>query len=136
MISRIPTAEKGAPMLNDYIELWLLADRSADTELRNSTINTLRDIVRGVKSDIIDWTTGFTLETTARIWSATTEGRALRRFVVDIFDSTDSTEAVYRFKDDWHLEFLSGLMVRRQRGEKNVVWDWNSESHYHEYDWW
>lgn len=132
-----PPADEIALVIRDYVELWLLGDRFADTELRNSTIGALKHILHKVKDDVREWTTAFPLETTDRIWSATTEGRALRRFVVDIFDSEHSTEKIYRFGGDWCPEFLGDLMVRmmrRQRGESNEVWRWNSASHYYEHD--
>lgn len=127
-------------MFNDLVELWLLADRFLDTELRDSIMDILRKSAVSFNDKIDDWTTVLTPEMIVRIWSATTRRRSLRRFVVDIYESKVTAEILDRVRDDCHPDFFGDLAMRMmliRGGDGNVVWEAygsRSKCHYHEHD--
>lgn len=133
----LSSAAETEPTLNELVELWLLGDRLADTALRNRTMNVLRNIVYSIRSTEKDWAAAFTPDMIARIWSSTTKGRALRRFVVDIYESRITAASLNAVKDSFHPEFLVDLttkLLNMKSGEDNKVWTLGSRWYYHEKD--
>lgn len=132
------SAADSEPALNDLVELWLLADRFAETRLRDFTMDALRKVAHSIYSAEKDWTAAFTPAMTAHICSSTTGGRALRRFVVDVFESKVTEANLNGGKESFPPEFLVDLatkLMRMRGGEDNKVWAfYEAKCHYHEHE--
>jgi hypothetical protein len=134
------TSAQGAHgALEDLAKLWLLADRLADTRLRNLAIDTLHRVISAVVPDEDDWIEGITPEMTVLIWSATTAGRALRRLVLDYYAWAADSSSLELAKDKCHPEFLKDLLMKVmgiKEGERSGSWETHVKGnacYYHEH---
>lgn len=125
------------PVLYDLVHLWLLADRLADTQLRNFAINAmLRVMIQAYTSDQ-DWTAAITPDMITLVWSKSTSGRALRRLIVDLYARSVKAEHLERVREELHPEFIKDLMIKfiRVRDEKDVIGIfYGSACYYHEHE--
>lgn len=96
------SAAQAEPTIKELVELWLLADRFSDSKLRNSTMDALREVAGSIYKADADWTAAFPPSMTVRIWPSTTKGRALRRFVVDIYQSRVTIEILDQVRSSCH----------------------------------
>lgn len=103
------------PTLDRLTELWLLADRFADTQLRNATMDALRGVTHSFHVVGDDWAAAFTPPTIARIWSATTRGRALRRYIVDVYAGSVTAPVFDPIKDAFPPDFIMDLLLKTMR---------------------
>lgn len=133
------TTAGAEPTLTDLVQLWLVSDRLSNNWLRNRTIDTLVTIAKTfvAKNIINGWTMAFTPDMICHIWAATTCGRALRRFIVDVYESQVRVEELDRVRDKCHPEFLADLLIttmQRRNGRMNKLWNQRLGCHYHEHD--
>jgi hypothetical protein len=137
------TSAQGAHgALEDLVKLWLLADRFADTQLRNLVIDTLHRVLNAIVPDEDDWIKGITLEMTVLIWTATTAGRALRRLVLDYYAWAADTSSLKAVKDKCHPDFLIDLLMKVmcvKEGDGDGSWETyvrDNACYYHEHEGW
>lgn len=132
------SAAECEPTLNELVELWLLADRFADTRLRDLCMDALTKVTYSIYSAEKNWIKAFPPEMTARIWSSTTRGRALRRFVIDVYESKVTENNLNEVTESFHPDFLVDLatkMMRMKGGEGNMVWAiFDGRCHDHEHE--
>lgn len=131
------TTAAAQPVLHDLVHLWLLADRLADTQLRNIAINAMvRVMIQAYTSDQ-DWTAAITPDMIALVWSKSTSGRAVRRLIVDLYARRLKAEHLERIRDELHPKFMKDLMMKfiRVRDEKEPVGIfYGGVCHYHEHE--
>lgn len=122
---------------SSLVKLWILADRLADAQLRNTVVDEMVTATGrlGVKSDFVL----FPPEVTVFAWSATTAGRSLRRLILDYYVFYVLTKDVEKDVDEHHPEFVKDLMLASLRmvDSRCSIWKTPLEKagcHYHEHD--
>ena len=131
------TAAESGPVLCDLAQLWLLADRFADTLLRDLTINAMLRVTGRVYADYQNWTKGITSDMIEHVWSKTTARRALRRFIVDLYAEGVEPKHLEWIKDELHPEFIKDLMMKAMRinnGDDYTTLFSHEVCYYHEHD--
>lgn len=124
-------------MLEDLIQLWLLADRFSDTQLRDCAISAMVRVSDDVYAIPEDWTKMSTPDMIGLIYSKTTAGRTRRRLAVDLYAREVDSEKLERVQDEYDPEFVKDLLMKvMQLKESHGALRVNSHNscHYHEHD--
>jgi hypothetical protein len=131
--------KSAATYVDKLVKLWLLGDRLADCELRDAAMTAMLVVVRDSphpESDLL------TPPMTVLIFSNLTNGRALRRLVLDIYIMSVSPKAVERQWESFHPDFIKSLALghleARYEGEVarddgQAFEDTMEHCHYHEH---
>lgn len=108
------------PVLCDLVHLWLLADRLADSQLRNLTSNAMLRVLSRIPLHGQDWTEAITPEMTVLVWSKITARRALRSLIIDLYAQCVEEEHLDRVRDQLHPDFVKDLLMEvfRMKGRK------------------
>lgn len=131
------TTAEVQPILYELVQLWLLADRLADIQLRHLATNAILRVTGRIAVHNQDWTEAITPEITVLLWSRTTSGRAVRHLFVDLYTQCVKAECLERVKDELHPEFIKDLMMKvfRMKDEKAQMNIFRrSVCDYHEHD--
>ena len=121
-----------APLvLDELIRLWLLADRLGDAQLCDCVIDTMLDVADSVDISM-DWTEAIPAEMLDLIYAATSEGRSLRRLVVDIYAGDLESAQVERGRYEWHPEFVNDIMLVYAQSD-DVYYSDRRSCYYHEH---
>lgn len=132
----LPTApsDDAFELVEDLVRLWLLADRLADFRLRNAVID-------AILVELNDFTTSlnvFPPELAARVWSATTPGRSIRRLIVDYYAKHVGATIVKGEVAEYHPDFTKDLLVKAievvKNDEENICPSKRDSRFYHEYE--
>jgi hypothetical protein len=131
-----PTApsDDAFELVEDLVRLWLLADRLADFRLRNAVID-------AILVELNDFTTSlnvFPPELAAQVWTATTQGRSIRRLIVDYYAKHVGATIVRGEVTEYHPEFTKDLLVKAievvKNDEENICPSMRDSCFYHEYE--
>ena len=109
--AKFRNAAEAQPVFDDLVQLWLLADRLADAQLRNLASNAMLCAIGRIVGKSEDVTEAITPDTVALVWSRTTAGRALRRLIVDLYAQYVQPAILERIRDDLHPEFIKNIMM-------------------------
>jgi hypothetical protein len=125
------------------MKLWILADRLADSRLRNAAMDELIATFQSLKSKRSSVRSVlFTPDTTLLIWSSTTDGRPLRELALNFYISHVYAHDVEQNMDEYHPDFLKDLMLVALRKVDTQDTDLSDPFHkvvenscyYHEHD--
>lgn len=97
------------------VAIWLLADRLADSKLRNKVMAAVVDVTNifhRIGEEDQEEIQLFPPRMTGAIWSAPTKGKALRRYVVNYYVQNVSSETVEPRWAEFHPDFIKDLAVR------------------------
>jgi hypothetical protein len=132
--------KSSATYLDKSVRLWLLGDRLADCELRDTAMSAMvravRDQASAARSAL------FPPPLTVLIFSNLTNGRALRRLVLDNYIIHASATEVEELWDAFHLDFIKSLAMGHlgpayegevARDDEECYGDTTEHCHYHEH---
>lgn len=97
--------------INKLVRLWLLGDRLSDSKFRNTVMDAILGVFSGLISDSGTGSRLLPPHLTVLIWSNTTEGRALRRLVIDYYLYAVTPEEMDSQWDKFHPDFVKELAV-------------------------
>jgi hypothetical protein len=104
----VPHEKAAYPLMEKLVNLWLLGDRLADTKFRNEIMDATIGVIHGLEVVSDEQDPVFSAATTVLIWSNTTDGRALRRLVVDHYIHMVTLEEMRPQWDEFHPRFHQG----------------------------
>lgn len=124
-------------VLDEIIKLWLLADRLMTAKLRNDAADAILRVLDILHQES-DMEEVFPASTIALIWPSTTEGRAIRRIVVDWYAYIVYPESIKAKIEHYHPEFVRELALKAlsiiQNPTRDVHPSLERTGHYHELD--
>ena len=95
-----------------FVTLWLLADRLADTKLRNAVMDAIVDLQANWGAvDDEELLLLFPPRMTVSIWSTLAKGRALRRLLIDHYTENVTTEVMKPHWDECHPDLIKSLAM-------------------------
>jgi hypothetical protein len=124
--------EEAPFVLDDLIKLWLLAGRLGNAQLCDCVIDAMLSVADDVSEDV-DWTEAILAETIELIYAATTEGRSLRRLVVDFYAADADPPQLWENESQWHPEFINDIKMEYGRPDDDYYNDGRISCYYHEH---
>ena len=116
-------------------QLWIFADRVADSLLRNTVMDSMLKLEEHADMDDT-LAQAFIPATIDLIWSSTTSGRAIRMFVLDVYAEFFEPANLPTFVNDINPEFKEDLMLALV-GNHEKPWLYTlgrNRCRYHEHD--
>jgi len=113
-VNKADCDEDAAIHVEKLVKLWLLGDRLADCKLRNAVMdaitNVTKEFVFAYQSD------AFPAHVTFLIWSNITNGRALRRLVLDHYIESVEPDEIEQHLEEFHPDFVKSLAMSSLQG--------------------
>jgi hypothetical protein len=124
---------------SNLVKLWILADRLADSRLRNAIMDEMVTATDKLNEVEVSGFVLFQPEITVLVWSATTASRPLRRLILDYYVTYVFARDVEKDVDKHHTEFVKELMLASLRMVDDHCEYWpypikKGRCHYHEHD--
>lgn len=101
-----------APLLRSISNLWLLGARLGDSGFLNEVMDVILGAIEWLDPLSSDFTAAFPPDLITLIWSATTQGQAIRRVVINYYAYMVSPKTMEPLWSKVHPDFFKDLTMR------------------------